>query len=290
MGAGDHVVVDRFAYGTVHTALGALHRSHGVDLTVAPSRPDGTVDVDGLVDLVDERTRLVVATQVPTHLGTVTDVAEVGRRLPDRVADLAVDTGAGVVFAVDVSQALGQLPVDVGAIGCDVAFAPGRKFLRAPRGTAVLYVRRALADQLVPLTLPFGILAADDLDHFDLPAGMRRFDQFEAGVAAQLGLGAAARYANDLGIERIAAMVAERSRAVVAVLHGIGEITPTGTETDRGILSFVHRTRAPDEVVAIAAAAGVNLWVNPPGGAPFDAGGAPGAALGAGVTPLRHQR
>lgn len=264
-GPGDRIVVDQFAYGTVHSTVASLHRSHGVQLVVAPAHADGTVDADALVDAVDERTRVVVVTHVPTHVGTVTDVAGIGRRLSDERAR------AGVVYAVDISQSLGQLPVDLDAIACDVAFAPGRKFLRAPRGTAVLFVRRALADQLVPLVLPFGVVPADDLEAFTLPGGMRRFDQFESSIAGRLGLAEAARYATGIGTDRIAALVAERSRQVRGVLDAIDGVEPTGTPDDRGIVSFTHRTLSPDAVVAVAATHGVNLWVNPAGGAPFDA-------------------
>ena len=73
---------------------------------------------------LDDRTRLVAITHMPTHVGTVTDVHAVGRVLADHDA----------VYALDVAQTLGQMPIDVDAIGCQVAFAPGRKFLRAPRG------------------------------------------------------------------------------------------------------------------------------------------------------------
>ena len=141
---------------------------------------------------VDDRTRLVVVTHMPTHVGTVTDVAAIGALL----------VGSDALYAVDLSQTVGQLPIDVGAIGCDVAFAPGRKFLRAPRGNAVLYVRAALADQLVPLSLPFGVVDPTDLSRYTLPSGLRRLDQFEYGVAARLGLAEAARYALALGLDR----------------------------------------------------------------------------------------
>ncbi|HEY5153857.1 MAG TPA: aminotransferase class V-fold PLP-dependent enzyme [Acidimicrobiales bacterium] len=264
-GPEDRVVVDQFAYATVHSTLAALHRGRGVTMDVAPSHPDGTLDLDRLAATVDERTRLVVVTHMPTHLGTVTDVAAVGRLL----------TGSGVVFAVDVSQTLGQLPVDVAAIGCDVAFAPGRKFLRAPRGTAVLYVQAALAERLVPLTLPFGVVDPHDLTRYTLPPGLRRLDQFEYGVAARLGLADAARYAMALGLDRIGATVAARSRAVAERLGAIDGLRLTGSPDDRAIISFVHPTLAPDAVVAALAAGGVNTWVNPAGGAPFDAAARP---------------
>ena len=264
-GAGDRIVVDQFCYGTVHSTLAALHRSHGVEVTVAPARADGRLDAEALLGVIDERTRLVVVTHMPTHLGTVTDVAAVGRQL----------AGSGVVFAVDVSQTLGQLPVDVATIGCDVAFAPGRKFLRAPRGTAVLYVRAALADQLVPLALPFGVVDPADLGRYTLPTGLRRLDQFEYGVAARLGLAEAARYALALGLDAIAATTAERSRAVIDRVLAVDGLVLTGRPDDQGIISFRHPTSSPEAVSATLSAAGVNAWVNPAGGAPYDAAARP---------------
>ena len=260
-GDGDRIVVDQFAYATVHSALAALHRSRGVAVEVLPAHDDGRLDLDAMVSFVDERTRIVVLTHMPTHAGTVTDVAAAGRLL----------AGSDAVFAVDISQTLGQLPIDVDTIGCDVAFAPGRKFLRAPRGTALLYVRAALAERLVPLTLPFGVVPADDLNRFVLPSGLRRLDQFEYGVAARLGLAEAARYANALGMDRISATTADRSRAVIDRIGSVEGLRLTGTPQDRGIISFVHPTLGPDEVVVRLSAQDVNTWVNPSGGAPFDA-------------------
>ena len=77
--------------------------------------------------------------------------------------------------------------------------ATGRKFLRAPRGTGVLYVRRSLADTLEP---PFlDLRAAEWLspDRYRLAPAARRFENFESFVAGQAGLAAAAGYALDLG-------------------------------------------------------------------------------------------
>ncbi len=257
----DRILVDQFTYATTHSSLSALALARGVDIELVASQADGTIDPAALITTLDDRTRLVAITHMPTHLGTITELAAIGPQLADR----------SVVYALDVSQTLGHVPIDVGAIGCDLAFAPGRKFLRAPRGTGVLYVRAALAEQLRPLVLPFGSVDLADPHHPTLPPAARRFDQFEYAVAARLGLGAAATYALDIGVDRIERIMAERSQAVIDLLRAIPGIRLTGTPQDRAIISFVVDGIDPAAIHAALTVHDVNVWVNPPGGAPLDA-------------------
>jgi len=258
-GAGDRVLIDPFTYATVHSTLMALRTARGIAVDVAPARPDGSVDPDGLAGLLDARTRLVAITHMPTHLGTVSEVEAVGRALADHDA----------IYLLDVAQTIGQMPVDVGAIGCDAAFAPGRKFLRAPRGTGALYVTNALAEQIVPLTPELGSVGADGRPPFALPPGSRRFDAFEGDIAGRLGLGVSARLAGSVGLDTIGRLVGQRSADVAALLgatDGVQLLDPTAV----GIVSFVHDRLGPHEVRERIVAEGVNVWVNPAGGSPVD--------------------
>ncbi len=265
--APDRILVDQFTYATTHSSLTALTLARGVQVETVAARPDGTIDPDALGFALDDRTRLVAITHMPTHLGTVTDLTTIGPRLADR----------SVVYALDVSQTLGHIPLDVTSIGCDIAFAPGRKFLRAPRGTGVLFVRAALAEQLRPLVLPFGSIdLADpapltDRVHLTLPPAARRFDQFEYAVAARLGLGAAATYALDIGVDRIERTMVQRSQAVIDLLAAIPAVRLTGTLHDRAIVSFIVDGVDPAAIQVALSTHDVNVWVNPAGGAPLDA-------------------
>ncbi len=197
---------------------------------------------------------------MPTHEGTLTDAEAVGQ----------IVRGSDAIYALDIAQTLGQISVDVEAIGCDVSFGPARKFLRAPRGTALLYIRSELAERLVPLTPSFGTDYDESLGRFPLAAGIRRFDQFEFNVAARLGLGVAARYASEIGLDRISEQVAARSRQVVEIISSFDTEIAGGADS-RGIVSFVHRSHEPDAVRARFAAADVNVWVNTAAGTPRDA-------------------
>ena len=114
-GANDRILLDRFAYATMDAGLRRLALAHGVDIVEVGSLPDGTIDLEALDDLVDDRVRLVLVTHMPTHVGTLTDAAEVGQVL----------SGSGAIYALDISQTVGQMAVDVQALGCDVAFAAG---------------------------------------------------------------------------------------------------------------------------------------------------------------------
>ena len=259
-GIGDHIVVDGFAYASSWATLLRLRDALGVDVVVARTLEDGSIDPATIAEVSDEHTRLVLATHVPTHVGTVSDVVAVGSAL----------AGLDLVYAVDISQSLGQLPVDVAAIGCDVAFAPGRKFLRAPRGTGLLFVTAALAQGVQPLSVDLTTATTLAADGYELVAGAARFGLFEHSVALRLGLGAAARHASAIGIDRIAADVEARTAAVVDLVAAAPGFELLAPPPLSGIVSVTHAQLAPDEVQRRLTAAGVNAWVASVGGSPLD--------------------
>jgi selenocysteine lyase/cysteine desulfurase len=138
--AGDRILICGNEYASNAIALLQLARAAGCSVERVPSLPDGSPDLDAYTALLDERVRLVSLVHVPTNSGTVAPVRE--------LAALARDAGALTVL--DACQSLGQLKVDVAELGVDALSATGRKWLRAPRGTGFLWVRRTLVDGLEP--------------------------------------------------------------------------------------------------------------------------------------------
>lgn len=140
LGAGDRVLISPMEYGSSYLAF--LHLAHrtGSHVEVLPVDADGLVSAADLRDRVDERVKLIAMTHVPMHDGLIYPVASIG----------AVAREFEIPYLVDASQSVGQLPVDVREIGCDMLVGCGRKFLRGPRGTGFLYVRREILDRLEP--------------------------------------------------------------------------------------------------------------------------------------------
>lgn len=242
------IVVDPFTYSSMWLTLGRWSTISPVDVVVAEPMPDGTVDLDSLASLTDPSTTAVVITHMPTHQGTVTDAAAAFAVTRDRAPD--------AIRVLDVSQTAGQLPLDVATLGCDVAYAPGRKFLRAPRGTGFLWVTHGLTRRLTPLSLPFGSsVHTDGVD--GLPDDTTRFETFERSIAAVLGLGVALDHVDAVGIDMIAGRVDERSDRVRDVLARHHDVCILGTPADRGIVTMTHRTIPAADLSARLVAAGV---------------------------------
>ena len=166
-------------------------------------------------------------------------------------------------YFLDACQSVGQLPVDVRAIGCDVATATGRKWLRGPRGTGLLFVRSDFAERLHPPGIGWSAALWEDADHYRFRPGAERFVEFEVPVGAHLAFGVAIEHTLALGVEAIAARVgslAERLRLDLASLPGV-EVHDGGTRRS-GIVTFTVTGHPPAEVAARASEAGINVSVS----------------------------
>lgn len=218
---GDLVLVDRATY--VSSALMLLRAAEriGIVLEVVPDDGDGQLDVaalDAALHKHGDRVKLVAVTHVPTSAGLINPVADVG----------AVTRRHGVPFLLDGCQSIGQLDVDVEAIGCDFYSATGRKFLRAPRGTGFLYAREP--ERLDPLIIDGAGATWSGPGTWEPQPDARRIEMFEYDVAARLGLGVAADHALSLTTSAIEGHLI----ATAGKLRDLLDTLPGVTIRDRG--------------------------------------------------------
>jgi selenocysteine lyase/cysteine desulfurase len=217
---GDRILITEAEYASNAVALLQRARRCGAHVEVVPSDHTGELDLGALEATIDERVRLVSLVHVPTNGGLVNPVAE--------VVDVAHRRGALVLL--DACQSVGQLGVDVTRLGVDALSATGRKWLRGPRGTGVLYVRPELIAELEPPGVDLHSATWTAPGEYELRAGAERFELWETDVAGRLGLKAAVDYLLALGPAEVERAVAERAQRLRAALASI----PGVTVRDRG--------------------------------------------------------
>jgi selenocysteine lyase/cysteine desulfurase len=251
---GDRVLATSAEYVANVYGLIQLQR-RGIDVELIPDEEGGVASLEGLEKLLDERVKLVCATHVPTSGGLVNPVAEIGQLTSD----------AGSLFLLDATQSAGQISLAVEELGCDFLALTGRKFLRGPRGTGLLYVRSGVEDLLDPIVID-GWSANWTSDwNYELVPGARRFETFEANLAAKVGFGVAIEYALRIGIDSISKRVVEladslRSRLATSPLVRVTD----PVDLQNGIVTFYVEGRSSEAVVAALRAWGVNTSiVNP---------------------------
>ncbi|MBR1268328.1 aminotransferase class V-fold PLP-dependent enzyme [Bradyrhizobium sp. AUGA SZCCT0222] len=260
--AGDRILTARAEYAANYVAFLQVAKRTGAVIEIIPDDANGVLDAEALERMLDDRVGLIAITWVPTNGGLVNPAAAVGR----------IARAHGIPYLLDACQAVGQMPVNVAALGCDMLSATGRKFLRGPRGTGFLYVRRELLAKLEPPMIDHFGAPWVAPDRYQLRADARRFETWENNYAARLGLGVAVDYARAIGIEPIAA----RCRTLAGRLRNeLGQI-PGVTIHDLGphpaaIVTFSVPGFVADAVKTHLAGAGINVSTSDPASTLLDA-------------------
>lgn len=219
---GDRIVTSASEYASNYIAFLQVAQRSGAEICVVESDESGELDLEALRRLLDDRVKLIALTHLPTNGGLVQPAARVG----------ALARQAGIPFLLDATQSAGQIHLDVEALGCDMLCATGRKYLRGPRGTGFLYVRRSMLSRMDPPLLDLHAATWISRDKFVVRADAKKFETWESAAAVRLGFGVAIEYALALGLRKIeprvqelAALLRERLAEVKGVtVHDLGRV------------------------------------------------------------------
>lgn len=241
--AGDEVIFDSHAHpGGSFPWLNQAKRRGIVVRLFEPDPTSAEANLSRIFALITPRTRVIQVSHVTCTTGLLFPVAAIAAEARRR----------GCWFHVDGAQAVGVLPVDMAAIGCDSYACSGHKWLGGPHETGILFIRR---DRLDAVELTEAGAYSGDLPslpgtiHYSPTASRHEYGTRNAGLIA--GLAEAVRFQTQIGPARIAAHGRELAAHLnqdLRKLPGVEVLTPSVPELRSAITTIRHERASADRL------------------------------------------
>ncbi|MDP6152568.1 MAG: aminotransferase class V-fold PLP-dependent enzyme [Phycisphaeraceae bacterium] len=236
---GDHVVITNVEYPANRYPWEDLTRL-GVRVTEVAQLPDGSIDVEEVIDAITDRTRVVAISHVQYASGFRIDLKP--------IADMVHK--AGGYLCVDAIQSVGAIPFDVHTMGVDFLAADGHKWMLAPEGCGIFYCRHDLVETLHPAVIGWMNMvdAANYGDYrFEFERDARRFEPGSYNIPGILALGAGIELLLEVGMDhvwsRIDTLTTRLCEGLAAKRYRV--FSPRGDGQRSGIVSFDPPGRDP---------------------------------------------
>lgn len=252
-GSGDRILTSMVEYASNYIAFLQVTRKTGATVEVIPNDEHGQLSITALCNAIDHDVKLIAITHIPSNGGLVNPAAAVGK----------VAREAGILYLLDACQSIGQMPIDVNAIGCDFLSATGRKYLRGPRGTGFLYARRDSMEQLEPPFLDRHAAQWVARDRYELRPDARRFENWETNYATKIGLGVAIDYTLKWGMEAIWSRISALSTSLRTQLNNIRGVKVWDLGIERcGIISFTVKDKSSKDIFQKLVQQNINVSIS----------------------------
>jgi cysteine desulfurase / selenocysteine lyase len=245
--AGDEIVISAMEHHSNIVPWQMLRDEYGAKLRVAPINDDGELVFAEFEKLLNDRTKLVSVNHVSNALGTVNPVRKI----------IASAHNRNIPVLLDGAQAIPHMRVDVRELDCDFYAFSGHK-LFGPNGIGILYGKRELLEAMPPYQGGGDMISSVTFEktiYNELPY------KFEAGtpnVSGAIGLGAAVRYLNGIGMDRIAAYEKELLDYATQQVSAIPGVRLIGTAKEKAsVVSFVVEGVHPHDVGTVLDREGV---------------------------------
>ncbi len=242
IGEGDEIVVTESEHHSNLIPWQVLARRTGATLRWIAVDDAGRLDLDSLADVVGPRTRVVAFQHASNVTGVIHPVASVVARARE----------VGALTVMDACQTAPHLPLDLPALGVDFAAFSGHKML-GPTGIGALYGRTEFLNALPPSVFGGSTVTTVTMTETTWLDAPQRFEAGSQPIAQAIGMAAAARYLEALGMEKVAAhgrALGERLRRGVEEIDGVRLLGPSGSsgEDVLGLTSFVVDGVHPHDV------------------------------------------
>jgi cysteine desulfurase/selenocysteine lyase len=246
---GDEILITHMEHHANIVPWQLLCERTGAKLKVAPINHRGELLLDALADLISERTRLIGVVHVSNALGTVNPVAEI----------CALGRQHGVPVLVDGAQATPHEVIDVQALGCDFYCLSAHK-MYGPTGIGVLWAREALLEEMPPWQGGGEMIqwvSFEGTTYNDIP---HRFEAGTPNISGAIGLGAAVRWLEEIGVEHIKAHEQRLLTLATDRMSQVDGLRIIGQAANKGpVISFTLEGAHPNDIGTIIDHHGVAL-------------------------------
>lgn len=239
----DVIVTLESEYGTNLLTIYDISKSTNCSVNVVKCEENGTVNLSAVEEALAAGATVLAVSHVAAQGSIVNPVIELGR----------LAKKYGVTYIVDGCQAVGQIKVDVQEIGCSAYITAGRKWLRGPRGTGILYVKREGNIRTPQIDLASADLIFDtegNVIDVKIRDDAKQYELWEKNIAALLGLSNAIEECIEYGIDKISSMIISKSNHIRKCINQNRNLVLVGgVESETGVASFYMKDANKEKYV-----------------------------------------
>ncbi len=198
---GDEIIISQKEHHSNFVPWQYCAQLHKLTFKIAKIKEDGTVDEEHLCSLLTPKTRIVSITHISNVLGSINDIKKIGS-IVHKNKTIGNSFAERTLLVVDGAQSVPCMPIDVQELDCDFLCFSGHKML-GPTGIGVLYGRKELLEKMPPFLFGGGMVGNVTLAKTTWGELPWKFEAGTPNIAGAVGLAAAIKYLQKLGMENI---------------------------------------------------------------------------------------
>lgn len=226
--SGDEVLITKTEHASNVLPWLKLEKEIGIKVKYIPLDKDLKLSVENLEDAITDRTKLVSIAHVTNTIGDVRDIKRIGKLLDSK----------NIYFVVDAAQSAGHRKIDVVESNIDFLAFSGHKML-GPTGIGVLYGKLEILKELSPVRVGGGMNSVFEssgyVEYKNPPA---RFEAGTPNIEGVIGLNAAIKYINEVGLDKIEKHDIELKNYLLSELGKIDNINIINKNAESGNILF----------------------------------------------------